>query len=131
VGVERQEGIALADTVEVNGSTARVAYGMMNPATPFIYARYLAAFGAVSFAYDQGWVTIRKNSSLATARVSEHRVLDRGQRTTYDLAPINIRGRVYLPLSMFRDIADADIIYDPATRRICIRGVERAAFHAR
>jgi len=95
-----------------------------------MYVRYLAAFGALSFAYEKQCITIRTSRALVKARVGERSVRNADQGTTYDAAPINIRGRVYLPLAMFRDITGADITYDPAAKRISFSGVRPAAFHA-
>lgn len=93
--------------------------------------RYLSAFDAKSFGYEQGTVFVTTNQGVASIRVGDPTVIIGGQRVTYNTAPINHRGRVYLPLSMFSDIAGADISYDQTAKRIRISGVPRAAFGPR
>jgi len=129
VAVLRQESVCVANEVDLNGRSARLAYRVTSHGAPFMYVRYLAAFGAVSFAYEKRCLTIRMSRGLVRARVGERSVLNGGQRTTYGVAPINVRGRIYLPLPMFRDIADADVAYDAVAKRIRISGVRRAPFH--
>jgi hypothetical protein len=116
-------------SVQVNGRRVSLAYApFVRGGVPYLFVRYLGAFGGRAFGYERGSVYVRTGGGLARVRVGNSAVVIGGHNRRYDAALVNLCGRVYLPLSMFRDLSGADITYDPAAKRIRIAGVRRAPY---
>jgi hypothetical protein len=107
----------------LNGRHAELPSSYWVDGVPYVHVKYVPALsgGPAVAVWQDGQAWVKAAGRLAKIRAGS-RIADLdGKPVDLGGAPINFRGRIYLPLSAFHALAGVDVRYDSKTKTLNIQ----------